>query len=259
MPHKLCWAPEGIPAKKPAGRYQLEWLCKQNPAPVFFILQIQEWKKKQQIKKKKSHIETAFTRPTESPRHAEHFKERSHQLGWAPFLRVHLISNRMMPDFIPFLHTHCQVAGKQRGAANNHLKKRMNKLPLFCSFLLKSQQAPEFTPARSSSVPQTFCRIPLLAPQHNALSPGADYLSTATSELLVTSSSIRVLVGHLLSLQVSVKDLAVSKILLSEVLLMESCAWEHFRYCIMVLTTRKPRYLEQIPLVRATNSGSCYA
>lgn len=137
---------------------------------------------------------------------------------------MHLISNRMMPEFVPFLlHTHCQVAGKQRGATNNHLKKRMNKLPLFCSFLLKSQQAPE-CPAHSRSVPQTFCRIPLLAPQHNALSPGADYLSTATSELLVTSSSISVLVGHLLSLQVSVKDLAVSKILLSEVLLMESCA-----------------------------------
>lgn len=30
---------------------------------------------------KKSHIETAFTWPTESPRNAERFKERGHQLG----------------------------------------------------------------------------------------------------------------------------------------------------------------------------------
>lgn len=139
MPHKLCWAPEGIPAKKPAGRYQLEWPCKQSCTSLFHTSNTRM--KKNSKLKKKSHIETALTWPTEGPCNAKRFKERSHQLGWAPFLGVHLISNRMMPEFVPFLlHTHCQVAGKQRGATNNHLKKGWTSYPFVVHFFSKASK-----------------------------------------------------------------------------------------------------------------------
>lgn len=188
---------------------------------------------------------------------------KSGAISWAEHHSYVCAPDQQQKDTVLYsLHTHCQVAGKQRRATNNLFKKDERVNPFF---FISSQK-----PASTWALPSTAAACPelpsarSLSSPHSTLPspPGADYLSAATSELLVTSSSIRVLVGHLLSLQVSVKDLAVSKILLSEVLLMESCAWEHFRYCITVLTTRKPRYLEQsphIPLVKATNSGSRYA
>lgn len=72
--------------------------------------------------------------------------------------------------------------------------------------------------------------------------PGTDYLNAPTPELFVTSNSVRAFVCHLLPLQVSEKDLAVTKILLSDISLTDFCTWGHLRSHITVLKTKKPRH-----------------